>query len=254
MPIPDLDLDHGGRPRTAPIDVDVVLVLGENMHPLGRHGCGVDKDAAAIVVGAQHVGHARLPNGELVPADPDAGGPGTGLAVVLEARKGAATAGAREESELPGPDDLEGPVANLKLAASGAIVAAGAETEVPAAAADEGVDGGVAGAVEDAAVAEVRATGEDQQGAGRSPGLLQEGRLSNGGDGIVGRQQTTQGEEGMLDRLGGGAAAFGGVSDKLAIVDYCELWRETNRPVYTRTFNFLIAISEYQARRWPPRR
>ncbi|POR32165.1 hypothetical protein TPAR_07601, partial [Tolypocladium paradoxum] len=97
------------------------------------------------------------------------------------------------------------PVADLELASPAAVVAAGAQPEVRAAATDVVGDAAVPLAVEDPAVAQVGASGDDEECAGRGPGLLEDGGLGDGDDGVVGGEQAAERVQALSDGLGTGA-------------------------------------------------
>lgn len=73
--------------------------------------------------------------------------------------------------------------------------------------ADVGGDDAVAGAVQHAAVAQVRTAWEDEEGAGGRPRLLQQDSLRDGYDGVVGAEEPTEGVDAVPDRGEGGASA-----------------------------------------------
>lgn len=91
-------------------------------------------------------------------------------------------------------------MADLELAAAAAVVAASAEAEVGAAATDEVSDDLVAGAIEHTAVVEIRTSRDNEESGSWRPRLLEEGRLCQGDDCIVGREQAAQGVDALPDR------------------------------------------------------
>jgi hypothetical protein len=204
----ELAVDGGGIPVTA-VDINLVLVGGQDLYTLGGKGGGIDKDTATVVVRARIFRGASIIT-KCIPANSQGHSPGSVLGVVLETPEGAPAARPRKEGQLPATDNLHGGViaADLELAPGGAVVASGAEAEVGATSADKVGDAAVAVTVEDAAVAQVAAAGEDEEGAGLGPWLFEEDSLSDGCDGIVWRQEAAQGGEGMSHRLGGRAGAW----------------------------------------------
>lgn len=90
-------------------------------------------------------------------------------------------------------------MADLKLTPCTAIIATGAEAKVSTAAADEVGDDPITGAVEQSAVVQVSAAGNDEQDCGRLPWLLEQGGLGQGYDGIVGGEKTAEGVDALAD-------------------------------------------------------
>lgn len=90
-------------------------------------------------------------------------------------------------------------MADLELAPRTAIVATGAEAQVGTTAADEVSDDAVTRAVEQAAVVQVGAAGDDEQDCGGLPWLLEQGGLGQGYDGVVGGEKTAEGIDALAD-------------------------------------------------------
>jgi hypothetical protein len=86
---------HHGCLSVAAVDINVLVVCRENLHPLAAGSCGIDKDAPAVKVGDCLLGQAVV--AERVGGDAEPNGSGACLAVVLEALEGGAAVGAREE-------------------------------------------------------------------------------------------------------------------------------------------------------------
>lgn len=182
-------------------NIQLITIACQHLYPLLSHLGRINKDASPVVVRPEVLGkHTRSP--KRVPLHADSHGPGTLLTRILKALERPTPTRAREEGQLPAPNDLHTlvRVADLELAPRRTVVAAGAEAEVCAAAPHEGVDGPVAGAVENPAVIKVGAAGDDEKGCGGSPWLAQQGGLGEWDDGVVGREQATQGVDALADR------------------------------------------------------
>lgn len=167
------------------IDVDVVGVASKHLHALVLPG--IDKDASAVVITHHLPVRHRQPHR-----------PGSRLAVIGKPLERTAPTGPRKEGELAGADDLQRLVSDLELAVAGTVVPTGAEAEVGPALADVLGDAAVSGTVEDAAVAQVAAAGDDQESAGLLPGLPKEGGFGDGDDRVV-WGEVAEGGEGVAD-------------------------------------------------------
>lgn len=194
---PYLAVDHG-RITLAAINIQLLFKVSEHFDSPLPHLQRVNKDPAPVVIRPEALRQdARRPKRLLPDADSD--GPRAAFARIPKTLECATPTGAREEGQLAGTDDLHAPVgaADLELAAGGSIVATGTETEVGAAATYEGVDDAVPRAIEDAAVVEVGAARDDEEGGGGGPGLSEEGRLSQGDDGVIRGEQAAEGVDAL---------------------------------------------------------
>lgn len=189
--------ENDGGLAISAVDIGLVFVSRQHLDLVGLGRGRIDKDSASVIVGKSLgwnvVLTKRLP-GDLQPHHARAL-----LAGVLEALEGASATGPREEAQLPVADDLQARVADLELAPPAAVVAAGAEAQERAPAAHKVADAAVALAVEGLAVAEIGAAGEHEQRARRRPRLLDQHRLGDGDDGVVGREQAAQSPDAVAD-------------------------------------------------------
>lgn len=190
---------RSSRLTLAMVDSYLVLIRSKNFHFAAFDRRCIDKHPASVIVRGDFSWDIVF-KGTRRSTQPHQ--PRTPLTVVLEALEGAPTACPREEAQLAAPDDLEGPVADLELTPATGVVASGAEAQVRPAAPHEFADAAIALAVEDPAVAEIGASGNDEESTGRPPGLLQDGGLIDRYDGVVGSQELSQCVDTMPHRLG----------------------------------------------------
>lgn len=201
---------YEGGLSNATINIQIVFVSRQDLDAALLHLVRINKHPAPIVIRPEALGQYPSRPERLLPHfQPH--GPGAALARIPKPGEGGTAAGAGEEGQLTWADDLHSPVgaADLELAAGGAVVAAGAEAEVGAAAAHEGVDDAVPGAVENAAVVEVGAAGYDEESGGGGPGLAQKGGLGERDDGVIRREQAAEGVDALPDGGDGCASAWG---------------------------------------------
>lgn len=172
------------------IHVKRVCIGSQHLDVLALKLRRIDEDTAAIVVAAQRWWQATGTLELLGWGEPN--GPGTLLAVVLKPFEGTAAARPREEGQLPTADHFQRRVANLKLAPVAPVVAAGAKAKVSTTGTHVLGDGAIPGAIEDPTVAQIGATGKDQQGAGSGPGLLEQVVLADRVHGICGGEELAE--------------------------------------------------------------
>lgn len=186
--------------------IQLLRITGQHLDPAIGVRLRVNKHPTSVVVRPERIRHDALIQRGSVHLQ--RGGARALLAVVDEPGKGAAATHAREEGQFAIADDLHGFVADFELAAPTAVVSAGAEAEVGATAAHKLLNATVAGAVERATVPQVGAAGEDEEGAGERPGLVDEHVGGDRDHGIVGGEETAEGVEAVTDGVDGGSIAW----------------------------------------------
>lgn len=185
MPFSKLAVHNGGFGSPG-FDCKIVGILGQHLNTVGvgRELVSIHKHSTTVVIAPELIGERCIIGKRILPHS-DLGSLCTVLGVVGEPLERAAAASPREEGQLAGADDFKLWVSQLELAPAASIVTTRTETEVGSSTEDEVGDGAVAGTVEDSAVAEICAAGEDKKGACRRPGLLDQRRLCDGDHGIV---------------------------------------------------------------------
>lgn len=114
---------------------------------------GINKDAAAIVIGPENFWYGAPGRDQGLLVDPDLGGSGAELTVIDEAGKSKTSADAWIEAKLSIANHFHGLVSLFKLAAFAGVVAASTQSEICAAFIDVLRDASIALAIQRPAVA-----------------------------------------------------------------------------------------------------
>jgi hypothetical protein len=199
---------HSRGFTAAPVNIQILLVASQHLHLVVLHRLRIHKHPSSITVGYCPGRNNRLVIAKRLLCNRQLGSPRAPFRPILEATKRPTATRSREEAKLPAADDLEPLVADLKLAPPASVVPPRAETQVGSPATHKVGDAPVAVAVEDAAVAQISAAGDDEESAGRGPGLPEDDGLGDGDDGVVGGEEAAEGEDAVAHRLGCGAGAW----------------------------------------------
>lgn len=182
------------------IQIDWIVVVSQYLDSFGLHCVGPNKDSTAVVVGSEDTVKVWVfPNPPDFVVDKERTGPRATLVVIPETFERHTTADSWEEAQLTVTDNLEFWVADLELAPVAGIVRASAETDVRSAVADKVPDPLVSVPVEGTSEAKISATRKDNRRARWFPRLLQQRRLCDRDDRIVGFQKEPQGGQSVAD-------------------------------------------------------
>jgi hypothetical protein len=192
---------HHCSSALARIDVQTLSIACKHLHTSILVLFSINKDAAAIVVRAEGGRHSSSNSSQGLFVDAQLSCPGTSFAMVDEARESKTSANARIEAKFSITTHLHTLLTGLELAALTRVVATSTETEISTTLVDVGGDFTVAFTIQSATVSYICSTGHDEQSARGSPWFLENRLSSDGNNGIVWTEQTTQRPETVTDRF-----------------------------------------------------
>jgi hypothetical protein len=191
----------------ARVDMQVLCVARENLHPSILELIGINKRTAAIIIALESLRYTivRILEGYLV--DLDIRSPRSSLASILEAFECQPPANSGEQAQFAVTHHCHLRIIDLEFASSASIVAPSAEAKIRAAAVQEAGDATIAIAIERTTVAQISTTRKDDECARAEPRLFDDNVACDGYDSVRWREKSLQGVETMSHRLGSATMA-----------------------------------------------